>query len=227
MKRIGFLLLVFIVATTLSISCAKKEEQPKETEEPAAKEEISEKKVKAEKEEIEELAIEKEYIHDFDAASKPNRRGGDFGSWDKDPSDLSQTCTESFDSSVKHGDSGFSLRLDYDVDSPNPAYNGFWSKLNNFDATEYDSLVIWAKGDADTGFTEIFKIELKSDPQSTSRYYITDVKDEWTKHVIPLDMFSGQVDISSLSELVIVFEDRTVSVKEGAIWIDDIYFAKK
>jgi hypothetical protein len=40
-------------------------------------------------------------------------------------------------------------------------------------------------------------------------------------------MFSGQVDISSLSELVIVFEDRTVSVKEGAIWIDDIYFAKK
>ena len=77
-------------------------------------------------------------ISDFDSGAKPSNVGGDFGSWDKDPTDFTQTCTETFDPIVKHGNSGFSMRIDYDVDSPNPAYNGFWGKLNNFDTSKFN-----------------------------------------------------------------------------------------
>jgi hypothetical protein len=165
------------------------------------------------------------YIHDFDSGAKPNRVDGDFGAWDKDPTDFSQTCGEIFDSSVTHGDGGFSMRLDYDVDSPNPAYNGFWSKLEGVDASDYNKLVMWVKGDADKGFTKVFKIELKNDAGETGRFYVTNVTDQWSKVEIPLDRVAGLTDFSSLTEFVIVFEDRIATDKEGTIWIDDIYFS--
>ena len=72
-------------------------------------------------------------IADFDTGDKPNNIGGDFGGWDKDPNDESQGCQMSFDTDDSQGDSsGYSIRLDYDVDSPNPAYNGFWMKLKKY-----------------------------------------------------------------------------------------------
>src|SRR3989338_6354852 len=70
-------------------------------------------------------------VDDFDRGEKPNALGGDFGSWDKDPSDPTQRCVIAFDKANAFGNAGYSLRLDYDVDSPNPAYNGFWMKLQN------------------------------------------------------------------------------------------------
>ena len=56
---------------------------------------------------------------------------------------------------------GYSIRLDYDVDSPNPAYNGFWMKLGNLDASAYNTLNFYIRGIADTAFTKRVKIELK------------------------------------------------------------------
>jgi hypothetical protein len=117
------------------------------------------------------------------------------------------------------------MRLDYDVDSPNPAYNGFWSKLEGVDASDYNKLVMWVKGDADKGFTKVFKIELKNDAGETGRFYVTNVTDQWSKVEIPLDRVAGLTDFSSLTEFVIVFEDRIATDKEGTIWIDDIYFS--
>ena len=171
-------------------------------------------------------AIAKElYIHDFDSGAKPNRVGGDFGAWDKDPADFTQTCMESFDPSVKHGNSGFGLRIDYDVDSPNPAYNGFWSKLEGLNASGYNKLVLWVKGDSNKGFTKVFKVELKNDKGEVGRYYVTNVTEDWTKIEIPLEKIAGLTDFSSLSEFVIVFEDRIATQKEGTIYIDDVYLS--
>ena len=59
-------------------------------------------------------------IADFDSGDKPNNLGGNFGAWNKDPSDPTQWCKESFDNANKHGDKGFSMKLDYSVQSPNP-----------------------------------------------------------------------------------------------------------
>src|SRR5512140_2383796 len=93
-------------------------------------------------------AAEELVIADFDTGDKPNNIGGDFGGWDKDPNDESQGCQMSFDTDDSQGDpAGYSIRLDYDVDSPNPAYNGFWMKLNGEDATPYNTLNFYVKGD--------------------------------------------------------------------------------
>lgn len=166
-------------------------------------------------------------IADFNSGEKPNNIGGDYGAWSKDPTDFSQGCTESFDTTNRHGDTGFSMKLDYSVDSKNPAYNGFWMFLQNFDASKYDNVALWVKGDAQTGFTTVFKVELKNANKQVGRYYVTNISDKWQDIVIPLKDFKGITDFSNLTELVIVFEDRIASNKKGVIYIDDIRFTKK
>lgn len=165
-------------------------------------------------------------IADFDSGEKPNNIGGDFGAWNKDPADFSQGCTESFDSANRYGDTGFGMKIDYSVESKNPAYNGFWMTLNNLNGSKYDNLSFWVKGDAKIGYTTVFKVELKNTGKQIGRYYVTNVTDQWQEVVIPLAEFKGLTDLSSLTEFVIVFEDRIASNKKGVIYIDDIRLAK-
>ncbi|MDP3730738.1 MAG: CIA30 family protein [Candidatus Omnitrophota bacterium] len=163
----------------------------------------------------------------FDSGEKPNNLGGNFGAWNKDPSDPTQWCKEGFDNVTRHGDTGFAMKLDYSVDSPNPAYNGFWMTLPNFDASKYDALNLWVKGDSKAGYTTVFKIELKNASKQMGRYYISNVSDQWQEISIPLSEFKGLIDRTSLTEFVIVFEDRMASNKKGALYVDDIRFVKK
>jgi len=163
-------------------------------------------------------------VADFDSGEKPNNLGGDFGAWEKDPTDLTQTCRDSFSSEVKYGDKGYSLRLVYDVDSPNPAYNGFWTKLNNQDITGYKELVFYVKGDEEKGFTTRFKVELKN-PTQVGSFLITGVTGDWQKVTVPLEKFKAITEWSQMTEFVVVFDDLTSNPKEGVIYIDDIYFS--
>jgi len=165
-------------------------------------------------------------VADFDSGEKPNNIGGDFGSWNKDPTDFSQGCTESFDSVNRYGTKGFAMKLEYSVESKNPAYNGFWMFLQNLDASKYDNVAFRVKGDAKVGYTTVFKIELKNASKQVGRYYVTNVTDQWQDVVIPLRDFKGLTDFSNLTEFVVVFEDRIASNKKGVIYIDDIRFTK-
>ncbi|MDI6642419.1 MAG: carbohydrate binding domain-containing protein [Elusimicrobiota bacterium] len=177
------------------------------------------------------LALQKEvpeklFIDDFNAGVKPNMLGGDFGAWDKDPADKTQYCKESFDSEIKVGSEGFSIKLEYDVDSPNPAYNGFWMKLENADFRPYEKICFSVKGDEKTKFTDKFKIELKNAKGEIGRVLVTDVTEEWQEKVILFRDFRGIFDFSKMTEFVIVFDDVTSNPKTGIIWIDDIYVTK-
>lgn len=165
-------------------------------------------------------------IADFNTGDKPSNIGGDFGSWNKDPADFTQGCIEAFDSANRHGDAGFAMKLEYSVDSKNPAYNGFWMALPNIDVSGYDNLAFWVKGDAKTGYTTVFKVELKNAAKQVGRYYITNVTDQWQEVVVPLSEFKGLTDTSNLTEFVIVFEDRIASNKKGIIYVDDVRFTK-
>lgn len=167
-------------------------------------------------------------IADYDTGDKPNNIGGDFGGWDKDPNDESQGCQMSFDTDDSQGDaSGYSIRLDYDVDSPNPAYNGFWMKLNGEDATAYNTLNFYVKGDAKKGYTKRFKIELKDMTNKPSAYIVSGVTDQWQKISIPFEKFRRIENWNSLNELVFVFDDINSSPKTGSILIDQITFSKQ
>jgi hypothetical protein len=87
-------------------------------------------------------------------------------------------------------------------------------------------ITFWVKGDAEAGFTSAFKVELKNNLGETGKYYVKGVSGQWQKIEIPLKDFAFINDLSSLSEFVIVFEDRIADPKEGTIWLDDIYFLK-
>jgi len=167
-------------------------------------------------------------IADFDTGDKPNNIGGDFGGWDKDPNDETQGCQMSFDTDDSQGDaSGYAIRLDYDVDSPNPAYNGFWMKLNGEDATAYNTLNFYVKGDAKAGYTKRFKIELKDMTNKPSAYIVSGVTDQWQKISIPFEKFRRIENWNSLNELVFVFDDINSSPKKGSILIDQVTFSKQ
>ncbi len=167
-------------------------------------------------------------IADFDTGDKPNNIGGDFGGWDKDPNDESQGTQMSFDTDDSQGDaSGYSIRLDYDVDSPNPAYNGFWMKLNGEDATPYNTLNFYVKGDAKLGYTKRFKIELKDMTNKPSAYIVSGVTDQWQKISIPFEKFRRIENWNALNEIVVVFDDINSTPKTGGILIDQFTLSKQ
>ena len=167
-------------------------------------------------------------IADFNTGEKPNNIGGDFGSWDKDPEDDTQGTKLKFESDDALADSAaYSIRLDYDVDSPNPGYNGFWMKLRGVDATPYNSLTLYVKGDAKAGFTKRLKIELKDKSNKPSAYLVGNITDQWQNVSIPFDRFRRVQDWTSLNEFVLVFDDMNSNPKTGAILIDQIVLSKE
>ena len=167
-------------------------------------------------------------VADFNTGDKPNNIGGDFGAWDKDPNDTTQGCKMSFDQDDAKGEAGgYSIRLDYSVDSPNPAYNGFWMKFNGEDATPYNTLNFYVKGDAKVGYTKRFKIELKDMTNKPSAYMVGGVTDQWQKISIPFEKFRRIENWNALNEFVVVFDDINSSPKKGSILIDDISLSKQ
>ncbi len=162
-------------------------------------------------------------IADFESGLFTDNLGGQFGAWERDPADNSQGCSISF--SDKESYSGkLSLFIDYDVDSINPAYNGFWLKLGEIDAQSYNQLVFFIKGDIDQGFSTVFKVELKT-LQEMGSVKISGINANWQKVVIPFSNFTNITNWKEMTEFVVVFDDLTVDEKVGAIYIDDVYFS--
>ena len=167
-------------------------------------------------------------IADFDTGDKPNNLGGDFGAGDKDPNDETQGCQMSFAEDDAMGDkTGYSLRLDYDVDSPNPAYNGFWMKLSGTDATPYNTLNFFVRGDAEAGYTKRIKLELKDKSNKPSAYIVSGISEKWQKISIPLNKFRRVEDWKSLNELIFVFDDINSNPKAGSVFIDHVSLSRE
>jgi len=167
-------------------------------------------------------------VADFDTGDKPNNIGGDFGAWDKDPNDDTQSTQMAFEPDDSKGDpAGYAIRLDYDVDSPNPAYNGFWMKLNGEDFTPYNTLNFYLKGDAKSGFTKRIKIELKDMTNKPSPYIVSGVTDQWQRISIPFEKFRRINDWKSMNEFVVVFDDINSNPKSGTLFVDQITVSKE
>ena len=171
-------------------------------------------------------------LGDFNAPA-PNNVEGIFGAFYPETEQV-YICQEILDDAIKHGESGSSMRLVYNVEKGG-SYNGFWMKLgpndtgNNFDASGYSKLTFWIKGDEKSGIPNKFKVELKGDPGTViGKKYVGDITDRWVKVEIPLQEFANQkVDLSKLNEFVVVFENRAVApATKGAIYIDDVALEK-
>ena len=165
-------------------------------------------------------------VNDFNRKENFNNLGGPFGSWNVFYSDLNQYCKDEFSEDVRVGDSGYSLKLSYDVDTPFSAYNGFFTNLMGIDVSEYKYLVFYIKGDKEKGFTTKVNLELKNNIRQIGKMALEGITDEWQKMSVPLSKFDGITNFKDMKEFVIVFSDIGVDKKEGVIYIDDIYFAK-
>ncbi|MFC2061305.1 hypothetical protein ACFLUV_02225 [Elusimicrobiota bacterium] len=185
---------------------------------------------KAEPANIEEPTGEILMLADFNRGVKPNLIGGDFGAWDRDPEDTTQYCEATFDYDVKVGNEGFAMKLVYDVESPEPAYNGFWMKLQNMDFKNYSKIVFAAKrgGEEDTEGSPAarFVVELKNAKGEVGKSMVTGITSDWTIKSVPFKMLSELSDFSKMTEFVIVFEDKRSQPKTGVIYIDNIYVAE-
>ncbi|MBX9688142.1 MAG: protein kinase [Candidatus Obscuribacterales bacterium] len=167
-------------------------------------------------------------IADFNSASKPNNIGADFNTWERDPNDKTQGCRFSFSNDdAESAAKGKSLCLDYDVDSPNQSYCGFWMKLAGEDFSGYNALNLYLKGDSKLGFTKSLKIELKDISNKASPYFISDIKEQWQLVSIPFYKFKMISDWSRMNEFVVVFEDLKSRPKIGRIYIDQISISKQ
>lgn len=170
------------------------------------------------------LAADSLVLADFNSGAKPNNVDGDFGAWSRDPEDFSQSCYEEFNTAHARGGEGYCMMLEYDVDSPTPAFNGFWMHFNNLDASPYENLVLWLKSDPEKGGASRLKIEMKTKSERGA-HYIDGISSEWKRFEIPLFDFLIS-DYNGLQEMVLVFEDHTARPKEGVIYIDDISLEK-
>ncbi|HNV86352.1 MAG TPA: glucoamylase family protein [Candidatus Omnitrophota bacterium] len=186
-------------------------------------------------------------VHDFNGGVFKNNLGGDSGTWDLDPEDDSASCDAEIVEMEGPQGPGKVLRLDYDVDSETevPAKCGFWTKLGDLDAEEYDHLEFYVKGDSQKGFSKLFRVEIKKF-ENTDRvgklqgsYIVKNVTSDWQKISIPLNAMTGILNFADpavwkdpsigrrgLDEFVIVFEDRRVDKKTGRIYVDDIRFVR-
>ena len=165
-------------------------------------------------------------VADFDNAQKTNNLGQSVEVWlREDGSDKTQNCEMSFvedDALGKQG--GHSARLDYDVESDNPAYNGIRMGLNLLDPKPYKTLNFYLKGDRAKGFTKKLKIELIGQGKPPSPHMLEDVTDQWKKFSVPLSEFWVTETGVPLEKFVVVFADINSDPKAGTIYLDQIYF---
>lgn len=159
-------------------------------------------------------------LDDFSDNYTLNCLGGTLGTWEKDNTDITQKCRYK----IVEEDSNRVLKLEYDVDSPRSAYNGYWTNLNSTNLRPYKYLIFKVKGDSACGFSRLFKIELKNSEEVGS-YIVSGITDRWQEIKIPLEDMKGITDWNDMRELVIVFEDKRVTAKEGVLYFDDFVFS--
>lgn len=160
-------------------------------------------------------------VADFNEISNISNVGTGFGTWDKDPNDPTQGCRMSFVRNDAMGSkTGMSVRLEYDVDSPNPAYNGFWLKLDGVGVQNYRTISFYVLGDTVSGFATAIKVEIKDKKGGKTSSLVEHISDKWQKISLPLN--TDKSVRLSLSEFTIVFDDQNSRPKRGAIMIDQI-----
>ena len=130
-------------------------------------------------------------------------------------------------------DGNRALHLYYRFDPQAIGDIGWQLTLPDVDASAYDQLEFWIRGDATTGYGDALKIEFKQPllegPPGLLRkgsMVINGIGDDWRRLQIPLNLLSGIADWKHLRQFGIVLQPRRSSVAAGGYWLDDIALIK-
>ena len=190
-------------------------------------------------------------LADFESPAMETLLGGTIAGWKRDPTDSSQHCDLALESDPLKERNGTVLRIDYDIKSDKTtyqtptisesgaedvklipsdvgfhsmAYAGAYFGLADVDLRGYRYLAFSVRGDADAGFTRVFKLEMQGGGRTESILF-DKVTGEWKRHFVPLVRFSSVVDLEHMNAVVIVF-DQNATRQQGRIYIDDIFFSR-
>lgn len=135
---------------------------------------------------------------------------------------------------------GQSMRASYRLPDPAPPPDDqgapvrFALSMNliGFDASEYDHLGLWIKGDVAAGFEPQLEIQFqRPDPSKpgvwqTGRWTLGPVTDQWQQLIVPLRQLMGINDWRGLESFQLSISNRGPKVRAGAYFIDDIELLK-
>ena len=87
----------------------------------------------------------------------------------------------------------------------------------------YRTLSFEIKGDPQRGFTRRLRLELK-DRSRVAQFPLDGIEAQWKLFRIPLNAFDGFETLRAATELVIVFDEETVTEKVGTVYLDNLTF---
>ncbi len=132
------------------------------------------------------------------------------------------------------------VRLSYRLPEPapppaaKPDAERFELTLNliGLDASEYDHLGFWIKGDPTAGFEPQIEVEFRRpDPAKAGvwqagRWTVDRIGDQWQQVVVPLRQLMGIKDWYALDSFGFALHNRGPKIRKGAYFIDDIELLK-
>lgn len=190
---------------------------------------VKEDKIKEEKiDQVKTLPEKELLIDDFDKGSTTgvfferfNSIGGFQGTWAKRPSYAIITKSEV----NRRGDSGKGLIIDYEKKG---GWCGWYTLLNGADASDFNTLSFWVKGDIggekfDIGLADNTMQNFQIDSiyvGSVDNFLLGGVTKEWQEIKVPLSRIASDLDLSSMGSIVLWFKYEG----RGRIYIDEMKF---
>ncbi|MBI4115765.1 MAG: FecR domain-containing protein [Candidatus Omnitrophica bacterium] len=115
------------------------------------------------------------------------------------------------------------LKVDYDV-FPVGVVVGVYIKIRDLDLFQFKSLSFQARGDADEGFPESFRVELKTKEGITRLFTPRDLKATWQDFQFPLTVTKP----TPISEMTLVFSNEKAGEhKKGTVYFKELNLEPK
>ncbi len=130
---------------------------------------------------------------------------------------------------ARRPEGGRALYLHYRFNPEVSGDIGWQLTLPDLDASTYDHLEFWIRGDDRAGFADALKIEFKQPlpnaPPGLLRQgsaEVTGITGDWQRFQVPLNLMNGIADWRHVHQFGIVLQPRRLPATTGAYWLDDI-----
>ncbi len=171
-------------------------------------------------------------LHDFERADGAPNSGGAMSGWTAESS--RQTGRVWYRLEPAAGpDRSRALHLRYRFAPGATGDLGWQITLPDLDASAYDHLQFWIRGDEAAGYAQDLKIEFKQPLPNTppgllrqGSTVVTGITGDWQRIRVPLNRMNGIADWRRLNQFGIVLQPRRSPVHAGAYWLDDIALIK-
>ena len=171
-------------------------------------------------------------LHDFERAVGAPNSGGAMSGWTTESSRRTGRIWYRLEPAAGP-DRSRALQLRYRFAPGATGDLGWQITLPDLDASPYDHLQFWIRGDETAGYAQDLKIEFKQPlpnaPPGLLRQgstVVAGITGDWQRIRVPLNLMNGIADWRRLRQFGVVLQPRRSPVRAGAYWLDDIALIK-